>query len=329
MSKPVQSTLHVNAILTNILIAYMQRFDALKVFPIVSVPKSGNTYFTFPREYWMTSYAQRRASGAKAARQGYTVSTDTYNCLRYALETPVPMPDTADADAPLNLDEAAARFLAAQMNLAVVIDWASKYWTTSVWTGSSTGSDITPSTTWENAASTPIDDIKTQIRALKTNTGQTGGADSDTDLVLACGLKLFDNLVEHPDIKDAIKGGATPGQPAIATQDLLASVFGVDQVVVMQGTRSTVAEETTPSYSLVHGTRNALLVLRAKNPGIMVPSGGYTFVWEAGERVAGIDGVYQYEDPEHESDIYGAGYWFDNKVVSSVAGVYFSNAVAA
>ncbi len=140
---------------------------------------------------------------------------------------------------------------------------------------------------------------------------------------------MFDDLTEHPDIKDVIKYTGTAGNPAVTSEMTLAQVFGVDRVMVARATRNTAAEDVSASYSFIAGTRNALLVQVARNPGVMVPSGGYTFAWNAGDRTAGVEGVRVYPEDKIESDWVESGFWFDHKVVSAAMGVFFSNAVAA
>ena len=55
MPQPTQNQVHVDAILTNISVAYMQKqenFIANKVFPIVPVDKQSDKYFSYTKNDW-------------------------------------------------------------------------------------------------------------------------------------------------------------------------------------------------------------------------------------------------------------------------------------
>ena len=327
MSQPRISEVHNNRPLTNIAVSFAQSADAFvatQVFPRVGVQSQSDTYYVFPREYWLVSRAAKRAPGAVALRSGYTLSTDNYKCLRDAIGHAIPDPVRRNADSPLSLDANATKYVVSQLMMALEVDWASTFFTTSVWTGSTTGSDITPGTLWDNAASTPIEDIRTQKRAVLEKTG----AEPNT---LVFGKKCFDNLLDHPDIIDRIKYTAGAGNPAKGSQEILAKLFEVEKLLVCRATRHASAEgRSSPTYDFVAGERNALLCYSAPSPGIDVPSAGYTFTWD-GDGMGNNMGmaVKKYRDEPHESDIIEGGVWYDHKVVSAVLGVFFSNPVGA
>ena len=57
---------------------------------------------------------------------------------------------------------------------------------------------------------------------------------------------------------------------------LLASRFEVDEILAPEVVENTAAEGVVDSISFLYGT-SALLVYAAPSPGLMLPSGGYTF----------------------------------------------------
>jgi hypothetical protein len=145
----------------------MQEFIAHKVFPNVPVSKQSDQYFVYPKDQWFRTDAQVRGVSQESAGSGYGLTTDTYYAKVQALHKDVDDQIRANADAPINLDAEATEFVTRQLALRREKDWASAYFTTSLWTGSSTGGDITPSTKWDASGSTPITDIRTQIGAQK------------------------------------------------------------------------------------------------------------------------------------------------------------------
>lgn len=327
MSQPTLQQVHVNAPLTNISVAFLQRADrflAQQVFPRVPVTKQSNIFFKYPKDAFLRSDVQVRAPGAESAGSGFTIdSTNTYNCLRDALHKDIDDPTRANADVPLDLDRDATEYLTQQILLSQEIRWAAKFFTTSVWTGSSTGGDITPTTKWDDAASTPIEDIRAQIRAVDIATGQVPNT-------LVLGRKTFDNLLDHPDLIDRIKYGQTMGGPAVANTDIMAQIFGVDRVFVARASQNTAIEGRTASVSTIADQKSAAVFYVAPNPGIMTPSAGYTFVWggaEGADQGTGVR-VKRFRLERNESDRIEMETWYDHKVVSADLGVFFTAAVS-
>jgi len=91
MPQPSLNQVHVDAILTNISVAYMQKaenFIADKVFPAVPVDKKSNLFFKYNKNDWFRDEAQRRAGGTESAGSGYGLTTDSYSC-DYANSDPI------------------------------------------------------------------------------------------------------------------------------------------------------------------------------------------------------------------------------------------------
>lgn len=324
MPLPPISQVHINAPLTNISVAFLQaqeNFVASSVFPRLPVTKKSDLYFVFPREYWLKNFTRKRAAGTIASVSGYTLTTNTYVTERDAVAHQIPDPIRENADSPLDLDRQATEWVSQQLLLAQEVDFAAKFFATSIWTGSSTGGDITPATTWDDVASTPVEDIRQQKRAILSNTGQEPN-------VLVCGKALFDRLCDNPDIVDRIKYGQTAGAPAVANEQTLAQVLGLDRVVVAKATNQTAAEGAAATYAFILGGRNALLAYAAPNPGVMQPSAGYKMVWGGAGNNMGVQ-IKRYRREEFESDWIEGGIWYQHNLVSAALGAFFSNAIAA
>lgn len=327
MAQPTLSAVHVSRALTNISVAFLQEADnflAMRVFPRVPVTNQANKFFTYAQADFYRLDAKRRAAGAEAAQSGWNIDTNSsYLCDRDAIGHLIPDPVRANADAPLDLDRETTEWEAQQLLLAMESRWQTSFFKTGVWTGSSTGSDITPTTKWDDAASTPVEDIRGQIRAVFSNTGYNPNK-------LALGRKTFDNLLDHPDIIDRIKYGQTAGGPARANTDILAQIFGVDEIVVANALQNTATEGKTASYSFINDQKSALLVYSPPNPGLMIPSGGYTFVWGGAEGADAGTGVRvkRYRDEKKESDVVESEIWYDQRLVSATLGCFFTAAVS-
>ena len=312
MPQPTSQDVHVDAILSNMSVAYMQEayaFVAGRAFPTVNVQKQTDKYFTYSQSDFFRDQVQRRADGTESAGTGYSLSTATYNAEVYALHKDIGDQTRANADIPLNMDMDATRFLSQQMLIRQEVQWASDAFTTGVW-----GTDATPGTLWDAASSTPIADVETAKNAVLTNTGYVPNT-------VIMSYKVFSALVDNSDIVDRIK---YTSQESV-TEELLARLFGVDRVLIMAATYNTAAEGATASYSLV-GDKDALVCYTPANPGLMVPSAGYNMVWTGVSAGLGTGAaVSRYRIEERKADRIEIEAAFDFKIVSSALGYFLSN----
>jgi len=312
MPQPTSSDVHVDAILSNVSVAFMQEayaFVAGRAFPTVNVLKQTDKYFTYSQADFFRDQVQRRADGTESAGTGYSLSTATYNAQVYALHKDIGDQTRANADIPLNMDMDATRFLSQQMLIRQEVQWASDAFTTSVW-----DTDATPSPLWDAASSTPIADVETAKNTVLTNTGYVPNT-------VIMSYKVFSALVDNSDIVDRIK---YTSQESV-TEELLARLFGVDRVLVMAATYNTAAEGATASYSLV-GDKDVLVCYTPSAPGLMVPSAGYNMVWTGVSAGLGTGAaVSRYRIEERKADRIEIEAAFDFKIVSSALGYFLSN----
>src|SRR5258708_725380 len=324
MPLPPISQVHVDAPLTNVSVAFLQaqeNFISSGVFPRVPSPKKSDLYLVFPRQYWLQNFSRRRAAGAIAARSGYTLATQQFRTERDAVAHAIPDPDRENADSPLDLDRQATEWITQQMLLGQEVDFANNFFKTGIWTGSSSGGDITPGVTWDDVAATPVEDIRQQKRAVLKNTGFEPN-------VAVMGKGLFDRLIDPPDIVDRIKYGQTAGGPAVANEQTLAQVLGVDRILVAKAVNQTAAEGAAAVYDFIVASRSMLLAYAAPNPGILQPSAGYKFVWGGTGNNMGVQ-IKRYRSEPEESDVIEGGIWYQYNLVAAALGVFFSNAISA
>lgn len=331
MPNPTISDVHVQAALTDVSVAYAQNaanFIADLASPIIATRKQSDKYFVYDRDDFLRSDARARAPGAESAGGGFRVSTDTYFCDRFALHMDIADPERENADAALNLDADASEYVTQQIMLKKEKDWATAFFTTSVWDGASSTSDMTgqanPASTsanfrqWNDVASTPIEDIRGEQTAVAKRTGRRPNT-------LILGAQAWTALADHPDILDRIKHT----QKGVTSPELLASLLDLDRVLVSWVTEDTSAEESTAaSYSYVAG-KNALLAYVEPNPGLRRPSAMYQFVWTApAGAVRQGARIKKFRLDRNESDRIEGESWYDFKVVGSALGAFFSAAVA-
>ena len=325
MPQPTISQVHIDAILTNISVAYMQKaenFIADKVFPIVPVDKKSNKYFTYDKNDWFRDEAQRRAPGTESAGGGYNLSTDTYSADVWAFHKDVDDQTLANADSPLNPLREAAEFVTSRLLLRREVQFISDFMTTGVWATDVTGVSASATTNqfiqWNDYAnSDPIEDIEEAKAKILSTTGYEGNT-------LVLGYEVFRQLKNHPDIVDRYKYTTS----SVITEEMMARLFGVDRILVAKSVRATNNEGATGAYAFNFG-KAACLLHSAPNPGLMTPSAGYIFAWTGVSGGLGATiGTSQFRMEYLKASRVEAEVAFDNKVVASDLGYFFATAVA-
>ena len=325
MPNPTASDVHVNAALTNISIAYMQgndHFIADKVFPIVPVSKQSDRYFVYDKGDFFRSEAQVRAPGTASAGSGFGIdNTPSYFADVYAVHKDIDDQIRANSDAAINPDRDATQYITQQLMIKRDKVWAANFFTTGVWTGSSTGTDLAAADllngVWSAAGSTPIEDIDKQADAILKNTGYRPNC-------LVVGADVHRVLKNHPDVLDRIRYT----QEGIVTEQLLASLMGVDKYLVSRATENTAAAGAADSMSFVADAQDALLTYSAPNPGLMTPSGGYLMAWN-GYLGAGPQGnrIKRFRMEHLASDRVEGELAFAAELVSASLGAFFNECV--
>ena len=316
MPNPTRSDVHVNAPLTNVSIAYLQdetKFASSECFPLISVPKQSDLYFQYDQGDFLRSEAQARAPGTESVGAGYNLTTASYSANVLALHKDVADQIRANADAPLNMDSDATKFLTQQMLIKRDLDWASSFFSGGSWTGSTDGLDIVPGTKWDATGATPIEDIDAQANSVEAKTGFKPN-------VLVLGIDAFTALKNSADVVDRIRYT----QAGIVTEDILAGLLGVEKVVVARAVYNSALEGATDVVSRIYTGDTALLLYRPTAPSLMHPSAGYTFAW-TGYQGAGPDGqrVSRFRMDHLRSDRIEMEMAYDQKQVSTVLGARF------
>lgn len=327
--RPQQSDVHVNRPLSNILVAYMQddtEAVARQVFPNVPVQKKTDIFYKWKREDFFRLEVKERAPGTPSEGGGFELDQDTYDCREYAIHKDLADAVVDNADEQLDLERAATHYIGQQLLLKREVAFNTAFIKTGIWTGSSTGSDLTgvsgvPGSgqfkQWDQATSTPIEDIRAQMVAMKEKTGYTPKG-------LFLGPHVWKSLVDHPELIDRIKYT----QKGQVTQDLLAGLLGLDKIVVGGLIQNTAAQGVTGAYSFIHG-KHAFLYYAAPAPSLMLPTAGYIFSW-AKRYGNGAEGqrVKRFRSEEIESWRIEGQINFAMKQVCADLGCFFDGAVA-
>lgn len=316
MPQPTQTDVHLDAILTNISVAYIQQqssFVSHQVFPVVPVDKQSDKYYKYTKADWFRDEAEKRADATESVGSGYTLTTDSYFADVYAFHKDIGDQVRANTDNPLDADRDATQFVTQRMLLRQEIQWTADYFASGVW-----GTDLTPTSLWSDyAASDPMEDVETGKEKILSTTGFMPNT-------LVLGYQVARKLRNHPDIVDRVKYTSS----ATVTTDLLARMFDVERVIVTKAIKNTAAEGATAAYSFVQG-KHALLCYVNPTPGILQPSAGYQFLWRGVSEGLGTNvGISRFRMDNLRADRIEAQMAWDNKVVASDLGYFFASAVA-
>lgn len=325
MPQPTSNQVHVDAILTNISVAYMQRaenFIADKVFPVVPVDKQSDKYFVYTKNDWFRDEAEVRTDGTESVGSGYNIATDTYYADVFAIHKDIGDQTRANADAPINVDREAAEFVTQRLLQRREQQFVSDFMSTGVWANDVAGVAASPTTgetiQWSDYTnSDPIEDIEEG----KSDILSVTGFEANT---LVLGYDVFRVLKHHPDLVDRIK--YTSSQTI--TEDMLARMFDIERVLVSKSVKATNAEGATGAYDFSVG-KTALLCHVAPSPGLLTPSAGYTMQWTGVSGGLGLTiGTSSFRLESLKATRVEAELAFDNKVVASDLGYLWSTIVA-
>lgn len=317
--QPTSASVHLDQILTNISIQYMQaagNFVAGQVFPRVPVDKQSDKYYIFDKNAFMRDQMKKRAPGTESAGSGYTLSRDSYYCDVFSLHKDIDNQTRQNTDNPLDPDRNATNWLSMQKMIRQEIQFNTDMMTTGVWgTDKVGGTDFTQ---WSNyTASDPINDIEAGKEAILSVTGF-----EPNTLVLS--YSGFRQLKNHPDIRDYFKYTGSK----VVTAEMLAGLFDLQRVLVSKAVKATNLENETAAYAFAT-SKNALLCYSAPAPGLEVASAGYTFEWTGvSEGLGETVGISRFYIPRLKSDRIEIEAAWDNKVVATDLAYFFSSCVA-
>lgn len=326
MPLPTPGDVHVDTLLTGVSVAYMNtadKFIADRVFPRVPVQQRSGKYATYSKADFLRDEMKYRAPGSVSAGGGFRTSTSNYFAEVFAYHVDVDDQTVANATSPFEPVRDATTYITQKELIKREVAWCSSFFTTSVWTGGTKASGAkgdlvagTDFTAWDDASSTPIEDVQNQIAEVEANTGILPNT-------LVVNRRTMMALRNHPDIVDRIK--YTSGNPV--GEDIIGRLLGVDRVLVAAGVKNSATEGLANSSDYIAGN-SALLVYAAPSPSLMTPSGGYTFVWSG--LTGSQDGrrIKRYRMEEYAADRVEIEASWDQRVVASDVGAFFSNTVS-
>lgn len=323
MPQPTPGDVHVNRLLTDISVAYLQdsrKFVADQMFSRVPVQKQSDLYATYSQADFQRDDMQRRAPGSETAGVGYRVSNTSYLCEVWGLHIDVDDQTVANADNPFYPMRDASMLLTQKELIKREVRFVTKFFGTSIWTGgvkaSGAQGDLVAGTdfvAWNDVASTPIENIMNQQANVESATGFLPNK-------LTLNRRGWFALRNHPDTIERVK--FTSDGPV--TTDIVARLCELDKILIAAGVQNTAQEGLTTSTSYIAGN-HALLAYVPPSPSLLQPAAGYTFVWNGYLGMAEGRRIKNYRIEALGADRVEIEATWDMKVIAAPLGVFFQN----
>ena len=225
--------------LTNLCLSYFQSargFVSKKVFPLVPVSVSSALFYEFDKGDLARDNVARKPEFGHVAPANYGKKEHYYHCAVDQVITGIDQISTLDyqrSGAPAVIDprKAKARFIAEQMNIHLDRVWAKKYFNPQSWSNVFTGVDTTPGANefyqFDNANSDPAVFFNSLSTKMVLN-----GLRRPNKAVL--GIHVFAALQNNGAILERIKYQGSEANPANVTENVLAQLFKLDEVIVSE-----------------------------------------------------------------------------------------------
>jgi hypothetical protein len=325
--QPTPAQLHIDTWLTNISVGWAQdpsKFVAGKVFPMVPVQKQSDKFVIWDKGFFFRDEVGVRPLGGRPNRAGKAKKDGTYFCEEEGLEDVIDDRTRANADQPFDPDRASGELLTEQMMIHLDREWSNAYFKAGVWGTNIEGKSSSPS--GENQILQFDQDGSEPIQTIRKNSTRIGRRTGRKPNKVVLGGDVFDVLCDHPDIVDRVKYT----QRGVLTQELLAELFGVDEVLVPGGVENSAAEGQADDIDFIVDSTSVLLAYAASAPAINSPTAGYTFVWTG--LIPGMTnafgGVIQRgRDELAHSDILQIRAASDPEIVAPELGVFIEGAI--
>lgn len=281
------ATLKPNKFLQNVSIAHFQAdelYVARKVFPIVQVDLQSSYYLKFNKGDLARDDMRDKPKFGKVQPALMGQTEDTYFCREKQFILGIDqiganntkrmgVPGIQDAYA------AKARIAAEKVNIHLDTMFADNYFKAGVWSNELTGVTTTPGSNqfiqFDNANSDPVALINKLKRDMQRN-----GRRMPNKLTL--GAAVYDALLEHPGIVERIKYSGSTANPAIVNEKVLAQLFGVEDVLVLQSTYNAALPGEEDNMQYIGDEKSVLLSYAPNAATIDTPSAGYIFMWDMG-----------------------------------------------
>ena len=281
-----KGTFRPHTALTNLGMAYYQNaanYFAKAIFPICRVNQSSDAYYIFNKEDLLRDGWGKKPAYGKVMPTVVSEHTDIYSVTVDQMIMGIDQirqTDLQRRQGPSIKDprQQRTKTIAEQANIHQDRMFAEAFFRSGAWGNEWTGIDETNVTgkqfiKFSNHNSDPIKFINDQKLAMHEQTGRTPNK-------LAIGANVFNALTLHPGILERVKYGGTTANPANVTKNVLAQLFGVEELVVLMSIHNKARMGAEADMGFIGDPNGLLLAYTTDAPSIEEPSAGYIFAWD-------------------------------------------------
>ena len=320
-------TFKPNIYLSNLAITYFEEptYAHRRVFPICPVDLPSGKYYEFSREDLARDNLHRKPPYGTVEPAVFGISEKSYSCQVYqiviGLDKIMTLPYQR-TNAAIDPRRMRVRTIAEQIAHSQEIKFAEGFFKSGVWTNEWTGAASADSANkkfkkFDNSDVDPViffDERITDIRRMGRRKPNK----------LALGVETFNALKNNQFILDRIKYSGTTQNPAVVNENVLAQIFGVDQVIVLDATYNSAEFGAPEEMKYVCDSKGALLLYTPDTPQIDEPSAAYSFTWnlETGNYIA----VSTYDGaPGTHTELVEGIIAYDNQITGQDLAVYLND----
>lgn len=260
----------INPVLSTVAQGYRQ-LDLVgnNLFPQVPVPMRAGQIITFGKEDFML-YASQRAPGENTKRVSFGYAAGTFALVDYSLEGQLPIEIYQEAEASANgfsIDLAALTINKVSSIMALRLEYAQATLARTLANyGANNKVTLSGTSQWSDysGVSSPIANIETAKEAIRQQTGKRPN-------LMIMGPQVLAKLRAHPLIIDRLKYTTRD----VATPEILAALFGVQQVLIGEAIYS---NDAGTAFTDVWGKDVVLAYTEMSGlAGMGTPTYGYTY----------------------------------------------------
>jgi len=316
-----------NAYLSNLAMMYFEspEYAHKRLFPICPVNLPSGYFYEFGKEELARDNFQQKPPYGTVQPAVLGIAEQAYNCKVYQmLLTQDQILRQPYSETGIDLRRLRVQTLTEQMNLHLELEFAQKFFKAGVWAdewqGAATANTAQKKFKYFNKAdSDPAAFFDSRAIDIKRNGRRRPNK-------LALGVETYAAIKNNPFIKERVKYSGTTQNPAVINEQVLAQVFGVEQVVVLDATFNAAPLGKPADMQYACDAKGALMIYAPDKPALDTPSAGEIFTWTA------VGNDYFYVE-EHEgeaashTDILEGLIAYDMKKTSDALAVYCGGCV--
>jgi hypothetical protein len=262
---PLPSQLHRDKALENISVAYMpNEFIADRLVPKIPVMHESDVYYVFDQNI-MSLPETLRADGSEAREASYDLSTSSYKLAEHALKDIVTDRMRQNADKAIKPDIDATEVLTKRILIRKEVECANIAFDKSNF---SNNASLAAAAAWSSNTTTtnPITSIDSATSKIIASSGYTPNK-------LVIDDPTFRACKNHVSVIDRVKYTTADS----ITENMLAKLFNVQEILVGRALRDTAQEGLTNSMNFVWSSC-AFLAYMESSPGLRKASAMYQFL---------------------------------------------------